>query len=50
MAPRSEPRIVDAERIDGGVLITFEDGRCAFYPALLLEAHLSQAIAVEDSD
>jgi len=43
MTTESSIRIVEAERLDGGVLITFEDGKCARYSASLLHAMFSQA-------
>ncbi len=46
----SEPRIVYAERLGGGVIITFDDGKCAAYSALLLHNTLPQATEVIDSD
>jgi len=46
----SEPHIVYAERLGGGVIITFDDGRCAVYSALLLHNTFPQATEVKDSD
>jgi hypothetical protein len=34
----------------GGVVITFDDGKCAIYPTVLLLTVFPDAIAVEDSD
>lgn len=42
-----EHRVLFAERLDAGVAITFEDGRCAIYSATLLYATLPQAHEVE---
>ena len=39
----SPPRILEAERLDDGVIITYADGVCAVYPTSLLHANLSQA-------
>jgi hypothetical protein len=49
MEPRSELRIVEAERLKEGLLVTFDDGRCGLYPASLLETHLSQVGVVPES-
>jgi hypothetical protein len=38
-----QPRIVYAERLGGGVIIAFEDGKSAVYSASLLESIFSQA-------
>jgi len=47
-----EPRIVEADRLNSGVVITFDDGRCALYSASLLYANLDAAqdltVDVED--
>jgi hypothetical protein len=40
-------RVIAAERLEEGVVITFEDGRCAIYSASLLYETLPQAQAVE---
>jgi len=45
-----QPRIVSAERVNGGILITYEDGVCAFYSEILLHSIVSQAEQVSDSD
>jgi hypothetical protein len=37
------PCIIYAERLGGGVVIAFDDGRSAIYPAALLHAMFSQA-------
>jgi hypothetical protein len=39
------PRVTSAERMGGGVFITFDNGKCAFYSASLL--HLTFPKAVE---
>ena len=36
-------RITSAERLHGGVVISFDDGMCALFSASLLHATLSQA-------
>jgi hypothetical protein len=38
MEQPTTPRIVEALRLRDGVLITFEDGKCAIYSAALLYA------------
>jgi hypothetical protein len=43
MKAQPDPHIAEAERIDGGVLITFVDGKSALYSAALLQAMFSQA-------
>jgi hypothetical protein len=35
---RAIPRIIEALRTRGGVVVTFEDSKCAVYPAVLLYA------------
>jgi hypothetical protein len=42
------PRIVEAERLENGVIITFEDGKHALYPASLLYATLPRAEATNE--
>jgi hypothetical protein len=44
------PRIVYAERVGGDVIIEFDDGECALYPASLLFSILRQAVKIEFSD
>ena len=39
----SVPRIVNVDRMEGGILITFEDGTTAIYPTALLYANLPNA-------
>lgn len=43
MEHQSERRVLSADRLDGSVVITFDDGRCALYSPELLYATLSQA-------
>ena len=38
-----QPRVIDAERLGGGIIITFEDGKTAIYSASLLDSIFSQA-------
>jgi hypothetical protein len=43
MKPNPNPRVVEAERMDNGVIITFDDGKYAIYPASLLYATFAKA-------
>jgi hypothetical protein len=43
-------RVVTAERTGGGVLIEFDNGDTAIYPASLLASIFSQAIELEETD
>jgi hypothetical protein len=45
-----QPRIVEAERMTDGILITFEDGKCAVFSSPLLYATLPQARHLEVSE
>ncbi len=47
MTNPSSPRVASADRMDGGLIITFEDGQCGIYSAALLLATLPQAEHVE---
>ena len=49
METNSEPRILDAERFDGGVLIGFDNGRVALYSAALLYTMFHQAVEIDES-
>jgi len=46
--PTSQIACVDT--MDGGVLVEFEDGRCAFYSGSLLRAILPQTVEFEGTD
>jgi len=48
MEDQSVSRVTGAERLNNGVLITFDDGRCAFYSASLLRETLVQAQTILD--
>jgi uncharacterized protein (UPF0179 family) len=37
------PRVVEAQRLNNGVVITFEDSKCAEYSAALLYSMFPQA-------
>ena len=43
------PRIVYAERVGDDVIIEFNDGECALFPAALLLAILPKAVKIECS-
>jgi hypothetical protein len=45
-----ESQVVSVERTREGVVIEFEDGKCAIYTASLLLAHYHEAIKVNESD
>ena len=44
------PRIIHAERMEDGVIIEFEDGKCAVFPASLLNATIPQANQVNENN
>jgi hypothetical protein len=44
------PHIISAERVGDGVLIEFNDRKCALYPATLLYETLPQAIAFRNTE
>jgi hypothetical protein len=46
----TNPKIAHAEGSRDGVLVEFDDGRAAFYPASLLAEVFSQAIKLEELD
>jgi len=43
MDGRREARVIFSDRIDGGIVVGFEDGKTALYSAALLHATLPQA-------
>jgi hypothetical protein len=43
------PYVMQAERLNGAVVITFDDGKCAVYSAALLYAMFPQADRVDES-
>jgi hypothetical protein len=43
MEGRPEPRVIFSDRIDGGMVIGFDDGKAAYYSAALLHAALPRA-------
>lgn len=48
MRTPQEPRILAADRLMKGVIITFDDGQCAVFSASLLHAALPQAELLPD--
>ena len=48
MKTPTSPRIVGADKVDGDVILTFDDGMCALFPASFLYANLAQARRIED--
>ena len=48
MKDQEEPHVVSADRLDGSIIITFNDGRCAIYSSALLYATLPQAEELYD--
>jgi hypothetical protein len=45
-----QPRVIYAERLGDGVVITFEDGKTAVYPASLLRSMFSHANELLDEE
>jgi hypothetical protein len=41
------PRIIQIDRLQGGVAVTFEDERCGFFSPKLLYATLPQAVDLD---
>jgi hypothetical protein len=50
METHAERRILSADRCGGGVMIVFDDGKTAVYPATMLYASLSQIAEVINGD
>jgi hypothetical protein len=44
----TEHQIIFSDRLDNGIVVGFDDGKTAFYPAALLRSVLSQAQAMPD--
>jgi hypothetical protein len=40
------PRIINSDRLDSGIVVSFEDGRSALYSAELLYTNLANARAM----
>jgi hypothetical protein len=45
---QTTPRIVSADRLDGGIIVTFADDRCALYSAALLSEIFARARDLTD--
>ena len=43
-------QIVNADRMSGGMIIKFDDGRCAFYSSALLYETLPKCEELNESD
>ncbi len=50
MTALTGPRITNAEKLENSILITFDDGRCALYSALLLHDKISEAREIKESE
>lgn len=50
MQPPSNPRIVSADRLSGGVIIMFDDGKCALYSENLLRSVFPQAKELNEAE
>ena len=48
MEDPKEPHVVSADRLDGSLIITFEDGRCGVYSSRLLYRLLPLARELQD--
>lgn len=48
MKDPKEPHVVSADRLDGSIIITFEDGRCGVYSSDLLYQTLPLARELHD--
>jgi hypothetical protein len=50
---RNEPHVTHVDRHDGGLILSFEDGKTAYYPSTLLRSIFDQAHEfpeVDDND
>jgi hypothetical protein len=50
MGTSYSPRVTEAERANGDVIVTFDNGKCALFTAALLWSILPQAQEVIESD
>jgi hypothetical protein len=50
MRSNSKLRVIDADQVAGGVIVTFGDGRIAIFPADLLYSLISSAREVFDTE
>ena len=44
---KSDLQVVNVDRVDGGIYIEFDNGRCALYVAELLYSIIEQAVPLE---
>ncbi len=49
MSNDPEPRIVAVDQIDNGVLVSFEDGKQAIYPAFLLHSAIELCEIIQEA-
>ena len=49
MSSDTQPRIVAVNRLNRGVIISFDDGRCAFFSEALLYEALPKAEEVDEA-
>jgi hypothetical protein len=50
MSKETEPKILNAERLDGGVVISFSNGKTAVYSAALLYSVLEHAASLTEDE
>jgi DUF971 family protein len=50
METPANPRVISSDKMDGGVVVSFDDGKTALYSASLLRAMLPQAKQMNDAD
>lgn len=50
MDVKSEPRILAADRVANSLVIEFDDGKCALFPASLLHDTIPQAVQINESE
>ncbi|MGI4981442.1 MAG: hypothetical protein ACRYHB_13750 [Janthinobacterium lividum] len=50
MEEHKKPHLISADRLDGSVIITFDDGRSGLYSSAVLYAALSQARELYEAD
>ena len=50
MDESKSPRMIAADRLDGSLLVVFDDGQCGLYSSDLLYATLPQAKRLHDPD
>jgi hypothetical protein len=48
MGKQFQPRVEHADRAGSGIVITFSDGKCALFPAVLLYAALPHAQEISE--